>query len=71
MYPVAVYFLDENNNVRAGELLNPYRTDGRGFDIEYVGDHEIDVYVLGNGDDDYIFRTHVSRVSAIREVAYA
>lgn len=67
---VEVRFLDTNNNLRAGELVNPYRVvnaDGE-FDVEFVGDHEVDIYCYRSNGDEEIFRTHISRVASMRQV---
>lgn len=72
-HPIEVRFLDEDNHLRAGELVNPHRViDGRGaLDVEFIGDHEVDVYCFRSNGEEHIFRTHISRVASMREVAYA
>lgn len=72
MTTVEVRFLDENDHVRAGELVNPFRLiDRNGFDVEYVGNHEVDVYCFRSNGEEHIFRTHISRVASMRAVAFA
>ncbi len=71
MYPIEVRFLDDANHLRAGELVNPHRVVGHAFDIEFTGNHEIDVYCFRSNGEEHIFRTHISRVASMRQVAYA
>lgn len=68
---VEIRFVDEKGHLRAGELVNPHRVADRGVDVEYVGDHEIDVYVFRSNGEEHIFRTHISRVASMRPVAFA
>lgn len=73
MYPIEVRFLDESNEEQGGELLTPNRPNSDGsVDVQYVGDHEIDVVIWNPVTDElHIVRTHISRVSSMRQVAYA
>lgn len=66
---VEVRFLDEDNHLRAGELVNPHRVIDRGVEVEFMGDHEVDVYCFRSNGEEHIFRTHISRVASMREVA--
>ena len=70
-FPIEVRFLDEANILRAGELVNPRTVDNGNVFIEFAGDHEVDVYVFRSNGEEHIFRTHISRVASMREVAYA
>lgn len=73
MYAIEVHFLDENDKVRAGELVNPnWVVDRRGaLDVEFVGDNEVDVYCFRSNGEEHIFRTHISRVASMFPVVMA
>lgn len=65
---IEVRFLDENDRVRGGELVNPHRVIDRGIEVEFTGDNEVDVFCLRSNQETHIFRTHISRVASMRPV---
>lgn len=63
---IEVRFLDEDDRLRAGELVNPCRVIERGVEVEFYGDNEVDVFCFRSNGEEHIFRTHISRVASMR-----
>lgn len=63
MYAVGVLFLDEDDNLRDGELINPYHTENGEVVVHHEGDLMLSVMcpTADGGEDIHV--THASRVS--------
>jgi hypothetical protein len=70
---VEVRFLDANDVLRGGELLTPHTLnfDTDMIEVEFVGDHEVDIMFARSTGQWNIYRTHISRVGNMFPVGVA
>lgn len=67
---VAVRFLDTDDQIKGGELVNPFTVDDLGgINFEYVGDGEVDIMRVTSKGVLVSNRVHASRVANMWAVA--